>query len=1016
MRMGCAMLYFPLITFLNAYTKMNKILLIIAASAACFFISPKKLNAQTWDGGAGTTSWMDAANWSGDVLPTATSTVNIGNGVTVVVPSGTALAKVIANNGNLTVQSGATLTVTDSNSGGFTFNNGAGSLTNEGTINVSAGSGTLSGLLFQAGVSFLNNGTINLNNIGRRALTFSGGSATNNGTINISNTGLNSSSLGDAFLFNAGGTFTNTGTITMSGSITANGFLNNSGTIINNSGSITIVAAGNGITAGGTFNNTGSGTVSFGTVGGTEIAANVTFNQSSSGTVTTTGVINCAGTFKGNGTGGVGAFANTNITAPGASAGCLTFSDSYTSSGTVQIEINGTTPCTQFDQINATGAATLSGTLTITWGGTPTVGSYTIMTFGSRSGTFTTVTIPPVSGLQFTTSYTATAVIINVEVKTYTFNGTTNSDWATASNWSTGTVPTSAGILSGESVVINANCNMSNVAFSMPTGTSLTVNSTKTLALSGSAAITLQSGVTSTVNGILDLGVAGATNFTVNSGASLSVSSTGSISQGRIVNSGTVNTSGSYTAFYFTNNSGGILNVLSGGSYSCPSCAETFSAGSTLNNDGTLNVGTANTWQCTVNNNATGTITDGGNGTQVVFGSSSVVNNYGSFVSRTSSTAGTFNNYSTGVLSMPATCNFTVQSGGNFTNQGNINADNNSNTLTISSGGSLTNANIITMNGEFSVSGTFTNNGTLKGTGNYTGSLSNPAAGIVAPGNSPGCLSVSGGFSNAGTVQIELGGTTACTQYDQITVTGAATLGGALSVSLINGYSGLGSDQVTILQAAAISGTFASASLPANWYLNYTSTSIILSFGALLPVEMTAFTARPVGNSVRLDWQTAVERNNKGFYIERMYDDRGRWVEIGFVEGNGTTTDTHNYSFMDEKPLPGMNYYRLRQMDVDGGAELSKVVSVDFGSHQDFGNLSIFPNPVTNGELHILLPADIEQGIRMDLYNTSGQMLHSAMLSPEINSIDLSDLPKGVYMMKLSSESKVAMEKIMVVK
>lgn len=992
---------------------MKKILPIIVASTACFFISLTQLSAQTWDGGAGTNSWMDAANWTGDVLPTATSTVNIGNGVTVVVPSGTALAKVIANNGNLTVQSGATLTVTDSNSGGFTFNNGGGSLTNEGIINVSAGASTLSGLLFQSGVSFLNNGTINLNNIGRRALTFTGGSATNNGTINISNTGLNNSSLGDAFLFNAGGTFTNTGTITMSGSISANGFLNNSNTIINNSGSITIVAASNGITAGGTFNNTGSGTVSFGTVGGTEIASGVTFNQSSSGTVTTTGTINCAGTFKGNGTGGVGAFANTSITAPGASPGCLTFSDSYTTSGTVQVEINGTTPCSGYDQINVTGAATLSGTLTITWGGTPTVGTYTIMTFGSRSGNFSTVTIPPVSGLQFSTAYSSTDVKIIVEPKIYTFNGTTNSDWSTSTNWSTGIVPTSAGMASGESVVINSTCAMNNVSFSMPSGTSLTVNSSQTLTLSGSSAITLQSGTSGTINGNLTLGTPASTNFTINNGATLSVGGSGTISQGHVANAGTVDISGSYTAYYFTNNSGGILNVLSSGSYSCPACAETFSAGSTINNDGTLNLGTASTWQCTVNNSATGTITDGVDGAQIILGSSSIMNNYGSFVSRMATTAGMFNNYSTGKFTMPTTCHFTVQSGGSFTNEGNIYIDDVSNVFTVASGGSLYNLNSITMNGSLTIDGTYSNDGILKGSGTYTGTLSNPSGGTVAPGNSPGCTAVNGSLSNAGTIEIELGGTTACDDYDKITVSGTATLGGTLSVSLINGYTGTGTDQVTILEAAAISGTFASENLPTDWFINYTSNSVILSFGAPLPVELTAFTARLAGAAVQLDWHTASELDNEGFYIERMQTGDGKWLPIGFMAGNGTTSTPKDYSFLDNAPLHGINYYRLRQMDINGDANMSKVVSVQMGA-DGLGTVQAYPNPIHEGEMSVQLPADWEGDAQLRIIGNAGQLLRNITISEAIYKLDISGFAPGVYTIQLNNGQETIAGKIIV--
>ncbi len=577
---------------------MKKAILLIFTIFSCLLLSIANLKAQTWDGGAGTTSWMDAANWSGDVLPTATSNVTIGN-VTVVIPSGTALAKVIGNSGNLTIEAGATLTVTDSNSGGFTFNNTGGSLTNNGTLNISAGASTLSGLLFQSGVAFLNKGTINLNNIGRRALTFTGGSAINNGTINISNTGLNNSGLGDAFLFNAGGTFTNTGSIVMSSGISANGFLNNSGTIINNSGSITIVAASNGITNGGIFNNTGSGTVSFGTIGGVEIAANVTFNHSSTGTVTTTGIINCAGTFKGNGTGTVGAFANTNITAPGESPGCLNFSSDFTTSGNLQIEINGATSCTQFDQINVSGAATLSGTLALTITYTPTITTaLTIIDAGSLSGTFSSVT-------------------------------------GSASGWTLSYIPSSGNVV-----------------------------------------------------------------------------------------------------------------------------------------------------------------------------------------------------------------------------------------------------------------------------------------------------------------------------------------------------------------------------------LNYT----------VLPVELVSFEAKYLDEAVLLHWGTASETNNEGFQIERSKDGV-RWEQIGFVEGKGTTSEAHQYEFFDEKPQSGTNYYRLRQVDFDGGEELSKVVSVDFRNLQDFGNLRIFPNPVHDGELNLYFGEMLDEGTTAEihLFDALGRRVKTAFVeNTKVTSLSVDGLAPGSYFLETVVDQQRFHQKIIV--
>jgi hypothetical protein len=383
---------------------------------------------------------------------------------------------------------------------------------------------------------------------------------------------------------------------------------------------------------------------------------------------------------------------------------------------------------------------------------------------------------------------------------TYTFNGTTNTDWATASNWTGGVVPTTALLASGDAVVIAANCIMTGISLTLPSGTSMTVNNGFSLNLGTGSGISIASGVT----------------FTLNASASLI--------QGVITNAGTMDIYGSYTAYYMTNNSGGVMNVKSGGSYSCPACAETMNAGSTINNDGTMHLGTASSWQCTVNNNASGTITDGGNGAQIQLGSSSVVINAGSFVSRTAGTAGSFTN--SGTLSTPSTCNFTIKTGATFSNSGNMTFSSSNNNLNIQASATLTNnsTGIITNNGTMAVNatGTFTNNGTYKGSGAYNTSLfTNPSGGIVAPGTSPGCQTYSNGFTNAGTLQIELGGTTACTGYDRLNVTGTATLGGTLDVSLTSGYTGNNGDLLTIINATTLSGTFATVNLPANWFINY---------------------------------------------------------------------------------------------------------------------------------------------------------------------------------------------------
>jgi hypothetical protein len=99
-----------------------------------------------------------------------------------------------------------------------------------------------------------------------------------------------------------------------------------------------------------------------------------------------------------------------------------------------------------------------------------------------------------------------------------------------------------------------------------------------------------------------------------------------------------------------------------------------------------------------------------------------------------------------------------------------------------------------------------------------------------------------------------------------------------------------------------------------------------------IPVELIGFTAESNGNQVTLNWITATETNNMGFEVERSEKQEARsekWENIGFVEGNGTTTETHNYSFVDECVKSGKYSYRLKQIDFDGTYSYSNEISVE---------------------------------------------------------------------------------------
>jgi hypothetical protein len=94
-----------------------------------------------------------------------------------------------------------------------------------------------------------------------------------------------------------------------------------------------------------------------------------------------------------------------------------------------------------------------------------------------------------------------------------------------------------------------------------------------------------------------------------------------------------------------------------------------------------------------------------------------------------------------------------------------------------------------------------------------------------------------------------------------------------------------------------------------------------------VPVELIDFSAKQSDESITLDWRTASEENNAGFEIQRKTE-ASDWISIGYVDGKGTTSQVQSYQYIDRKPIPGQNYYRLKQMDFDGQFEFSPIRTV----------------------------------------------------------------------------------------
>ena len=125
--------------------------------------------------------------------------------------------------------------------------------------------------------------------------------------------------------------------------------------------------------------------------------------------------------------------------------------------------------------------------------------------------------------------------------------------------------------------------------------------------------------------------------------------------------------------------------------------------------------------------------------------------------------------------------------------------------------------------------------------------------------------------------------------------------------------------------------------------------------GVPVPVELLSFNSSVIDNYVTLNWTTATETNNQGFEIERNTPlnplsrgeakGRGVWEKIGFVIGNGTTTEPQSYSFIDENLYADKYQYRLKQIDYNGAFEYSNTIEVEIGAPYEFSLSQNYPNP-----------------------------------------------------------------------
>jgi len=199
----------------------------------------------------------------------------------------------------------------------------------------------------------------------------------------------------------------------------------------------------------------------------------------------------------------------------------------------------------------------------------------------------------------------------------------------------------------------------------------------------------------------------------------------------------------------------------------------------------------------------------------------------------------------------------------------------------------------------------------------------------------------------------------------------------------------------------------------------------MLSASRTVPVELSSFQAVLLANdNVRLTWRTESETNNLGFYIEREYSP-GTYSSIGFVQGVGTSAQAHDYFFVDKTPLTGKATYRLRQVDSDGTATYSQLVSVTKNKAKDFSLFSAYPNPFNSSTV---IKFDLPEATETSLWviNLRGEIVTTLVNQRfQAGSHTLFwdgrdrqglETPSGCYFIQLATKSQSSVQKVLLLK
>ena len=184
----------------------------------------------------------------------------------------------------------------------------------------------------------------------------------------------------------------------------------------------------------------------------------------------------------------------------------------------------------------------------------------------------------------------------------------------------------------------------------------------------------------------------------------------------------------------------------------------------------------------------------------------------------------------------------------------------------------------------------------------------------------------------------------------------------------------------------------------------YARPDIKFCTASALPIELIHFNPFYQDDKVKINWSTATEYNNDYFTIEKSIDGI-KYDVIGMVDGMGNSTSLTNYYFEDRTITNEIQYYRLRQTDIDGKFTITDWVSVNINSL--INDISVHPNPF-NRDINITINSNYDMEQKINIIDPLGRLVLSEIrhLDYGVNNVNihLDEISEGIYLIDVGGK------------